>query len=188
MRIAIVPLVLLVLDLAGSAAAQTTHPAAAAAKPPAKPAAPPAAAAPKELGKFDDWVAATHTESGQTVCYAFVRAQHSTPALPSRGDVILTVTERSTGRDAVAINGGFDYPKGAAVTVQVDTGGLDFYTAKSDAFARDGRAAVAAFQKGDQALARSPGPRDGQTVVDTFSLHGFTAAYAAINKACPAPR
>jgi hypothetical protein len=25
-------------------------------------------------------------------------------------------------------------------------------------------------------------------VVDTFSLHGFSAAYAAINKACPAPR
>ena len=72
------------------------------------------------------------------------------------------------------------------MTVQVDTTGLDFYTAQSNAFARDGKAAVAAFQKGQQALARSPGPRDGQTVVDTFSLRGFSAAYAAINKACPA--
>ncbi len=34
-----------------------------------------AAAGPKELGKFDDWIAATHEESGQTVCYAFTRAQ-----------------------------------------------------------------------------------------------------------------
>jgi hypothetical protein len=37
-------------------------------------------------------------------------------------------------------------------------------------------------------LARSPGPRAGEVVVDTFSLHGFAAAYAAITKACPAPR
>ena len=40
--------------------------------------------------------------------------------------------------------------------------------------------------KAEQALARSPGPRDGQMIVDTFSLRGFSAAYAAINKACPA--
>jgi Invasion associated locus B (IalB) protein len=176
---------LLALAIATPAWAQTPPPHKP--TPPAKPAAP-AAAGPKELGKFDDWIAATYEESGRTVCYAFVGAQRSTPVLPNRGEVILTVTERSTGRDAVAISGGFDFPKGAAVTVQVDTSGLDFYTAKADAFARDGKAAVTAFQKGDQALSRSPGPRDGQTVVDTFSLHGFTAAYAAINKACPAPR
>jgi hypothetical protein len=163
-----------------------------AAQPPAKPATPakPAAspAGPKELGKFDDWIAATHQESGQTVCYAFVRAKNSAPTVPDRGPVILTVTERPSGRDTVAISAGFSYPKGAAVTVQVETTGLDFYTAQSNAFARDGKATVAAFQKGEQALARSPGPKDGQVVVDTFSLRGFSGAYAAINKACPAPR
>jgi hypothetical protein len=182
-----IALLALALALATPAWAQTTPPPHKPA-PPVKPAEPATAAGPKKLGNFDDWIAATYEESGRTVCYAFVGVQHSAPVLPNRGEVILTVTERSTGRDAVAISGGFDYPKGAAVTVQVDTSGLDFYTAKADAFARDGKAAVAAFQKGDQALARSPGPRDGLTVVDTFSLHGFSAAYAAINKACPAPR
>lgn len=153
-----------------------------------KPAAPakPAAAGPKELGKFDDWIAATHQEAGQPTCYAFVRAKNSTPALPGRGEVVLTVTERPSGRDTVAISAGFPFRKDAAVTVQVETTGLDFYTAQSSAFARDGRATVAAFQKGEQATARSPGPRDGQVIVDTFSLRGFSAAYAAINKACPA--
>jgi hypothetical protein len=145
-----------------------------------------ASAPPRELGKFDDWIAATHGESGQTVCYAFVRAKNSAPAVAGRGDVVLTVTERPAGRDTVAITAGFTYRKDATVTMQVDTTGLDFYTAQTSAFARDGKAAVAAFEKGAQALARSPGPRDGQTVVDTFSLRGFTAAYAAINKACPA--
>jgi len=165
--------VLLALALASPVAAQPTH----------KPV--PAPTGPKELGKFEDWIAATHEESGKTVCYAFVRATNSAPTLPGRGPVVLTVTERPSGRDAVAISAGFGYPKGATVTLQVDTAGLDFYTAQSNAFARDGRAVVAAFHRGAVATARSPGPREGQTVVDTFSLHGFSAAYAAITKACP---
>lgn len=154
-------------------------------KPPPKP-APPAAAAPKELGRFEDWIAATHPESGQTVCYAFVPAKNSAPALPGRGQVILTVTERPSGRDAVAITAGYTYPKDAAVTMQVETTGFDFYTAGSDAFARDGKAVVVAFQKGVQAVSRAPGPKEGQVIADTYSLRGFSAAYAAINKACPA--
>ena len=168
---------LLVLALATLAVAQAQN------KPPAKPAA---AEAPKLLGKFEDWIAATHQEAGQTVCYAFTRASHSAPALPGRGEVILTVTERQGARDEVAISAGFNFAPNAAVTVQVDTTGLDFYTAKSDAFARDGRAAVAAFHRGVEAMARSPGPRSGEVAVDTFSLRGFSAANAAINKACPA--
>lgn len=144
-----------------------------------------ASGAARKLGSFEDWTAATHKESGQTVCYAFVRAKNSVPALPGRGEVVLTVTERPNLRDTVAISAGFPYRKDAAVTMQVDTTGLDFYTAQSSAFARDGRAAVTAFQKGEQALARSPGPHEGQVIVDTFSLRGFNAAYAEINKACP---
>ena len=144
-----------------------------------------AAASPKEIGKFDDWTAATHVESGQTVCYAFTRVQNSVPSLPDRGPVILTVTERASGRDAVAIEAGFSYGPKASVTVQVDQTGLDFYTAQRNAFARDGHAAVAALQRGERAIARSPGPKDAP-VTDTFSLKGFSAAYAAIVKACPA--
>jgi Invasion associated locus B (IalB) protein len=149
---------------------------------PAHPAAA-AAAGPKSIGKFEDWTAATHSESGQTVCYAFTRAQSSAPVLPGRGAVVLTVTERASGRDAVAIEAGFSYAANAAVTVQVDQTGLEFYTSGRNAFARDGKAAASAFGKGSRAIARSPGPKE---VTDTFSLKGFGAAYAAIVKACPA--
>jgi invasion protein IalB len=142
------------------------------------------AGAPKELGKYEDWIAATHEESGQPVCYAFVRAHSSVPVVAGRGDVVLTVTERQIGRDAVAISAGFAYAAGADVLVQVDRTGLHFYTAGRNAFARDGAAAVAAMLKGREAIARSPGPR-GTQVTDTFSLRGFDKAYAAIVKACP---
>jgi invasion protein IalB len=152
---------------------------------PKKPAAAahPTAAGPKSIGKFEDWTAATHQESGQTVCYAFARAQSSSPTLPGRGPVVLTVTERASGRDAVAIEAGFAYPADAGVTLQVDQTGLEFYTSGRNAFARDGKAAVMAFGKGSRAIARSPGPKE---VTDTFSLKGFGQAYAAIVKACPA--
>jgi Invasion associated locus B (IalB) protein len=142
-----------------------------------------AAAGPKSIGKFEDWTAATHQESGAPVCYAFTRVQSSAPTLPGRGPVVLTVTERASGRDAVAIEAGFAYAANAAVTVQVDQTGLEFYTAGRDAFARDGKAAVAAFGKGSRAIARSPAPKE---VTDTFSLKGFGDAYKAIVKACPA--
>jgi len=144
-------------------------------------------AAPKPIGKFDDWLAATHVEAGQTVCYAFVRATSSVPKLPGRGDIVLTVTHRPSGRDAVAISAGFRYEKGAEVTVQIEQGASQFYTSGRSAFARDGHATVTAFEKGRQAIARSSGPH-GTQLADTFSLRGFSAAYAAISKACPASR
>lgn len=161
-------------------------------KPPvaaAKPSVPktegPKAEGPKLLGKFDDWIAATHQEAGQPVCYAFTRAQSSLPALAGRGAVVLTVTQRLSGRDAVAMEAGFAFAPNATVTVQADQTELDFYTAQRAAFARKGHEAVTAFQAAGRAIAHSPGPRDAK-VADTFSLKGFSAAYAAISKACPA--
>lgn len=136
----------------------------------------------KKTGQFGDWTVATHTESGQTICYAFTKVQSSAPALPGRGEVVLTVTERTTPRDVVAMEAGFTYPANTSVTVQVDQTGLDFYTSGRYAFARDGKAAATALGKGSRAIARSPGPKE---VTDTFSLKGFGAAYAAIVKACP---
>ncbi|MBN8889110.1 MAG: hypothetical protein BGP12_02500 [Rhodospirillales bacterium 70-18] len=147
--------------------------------------APPAAAGPKAIGTFGDWQAATYPEGGQTVCYAFARAKTSAPALPGRGPVMLTVTQRASGRDAVSLSAGFAYAPNAGVKVAAEAVELDFYTAQRSAFARDGHAAVLAFEKANQAVAHSPGPK-GQAVTDTFSLRGFTAAYGAINKACPA--
>ncbi len=140
--------------------------------------------APRPIGNFEDWTAATNIEAGQHVCYAFVRASHSAPAIAGRGEVVLTVTQRPSGRDAVAISAGFAYPANAAVAVQVDQTALDFYAAGRSAFARDGHAAATAFARGKQVLARAPGPQTA-VVVDSFSLKGFGRAYEAINKACP---
>ena len=140
---------------------------------------------PELIGQFRDWEAATHHEAGQTVCYAFTRAESSDPAVPGRGGVVLTVTQRPNLRDSVAISAGFAYPSKADVDVSVDKTDLSFYTAGRSAFARDGQAATKAFKKGRLATAVSPDPK-GTKVTDTFSLLGFSNAYEAVDKACPA--
>ena len=175
-------LLLLVLPAAFGALPATAQPRPRPAAP--RTAAHPAPASPRAIGKFEDWTAATHQEGGQTVCYAFTRAIASTPPLPGRGDVVLTVTQRPGGaRDAVAISAGFAYAPNAEVTLQAEGPALPFYTSQRSAFARDGHAVVSAFERGRQAVAKSPGPR-GAVVTDTFNLRGFSPAYAAINKAC----
>ncbi len=146
-----------------------------------------AAAGPASIGRYADWTAATDKVAGRTECYAFTRPASSSPALPGRGDVVLTVTERVGLRDAVAISVGFAYPAGAVAAVSAGTATFDFYTAGGSAFARDGHAVATAFQRARQVQVRSPGPK-GRMVTDSFGLRGFAAAYAAIQKACPAGR
>lgn len=136
---------------------------------------------PRALGTFQDWTAATHQEGGQKVCYAFARAGN-------RQAAILTVTHRPQGRDQVALRSGYTYARNAEVTVTVGSNELDFYTAQDNAFAREGSRAVTAFRGGAQAVAKGPGAQGRGTSTDTFSLSGFTAAYEAISKECPAGR
>ena len=158
-----IPVLLLVLGLAVSpclglpASAQTSK---------TKPAHTAAPAGPKAIGKFDDWTAATNKEAGQTVCYAFTRAQSSAPAVPGRGDVVLTVTERPGGRDAVAISAGFAYAANAAVAVHgrpaASAGLLHRAALRLRPRRPRGRAGVPEGQAGGGALAGAEGdPGDG---------------------------
>lgn len=147
-------------------------------------AGPAVTAGPTPLGTFTDWTAATYSQGGHTICYAFTRPTSSQPAVAGRGEVLLSVTERPGARDEAALSAGFPYAKNASVTVSVGSHELAFYTAGDAAFARDGAAAVREFKLGITAIAHSPGP-GGKTVNDSFSLRGFSDAYAAIVKACP---
>lgn len=139
---------------------------------------------PQKLGDFQDWTAAVHHENGQKVCYAFTRASRTDP---QRDGVILTVTHRSQSRDQVALTARYAYPRNAAVVVAVGQTQLQFYTSGESAFARDGRASVAAFRNGANATARGPRAGGRGTATDTFSLSGFSSAYDAISRECPAP-
>ena len=145
------------------------------------------AAAPRALGTFQSWTAATHTEGGVKYCFAFARATRS-EGMQGRApaSVSLLVTHRPTGRDQVAIRSGYTYARGAELRLTIGETSLPAYTAQDSAFLRDGRAAVTAMRNGREALARAPGPNNRGTVSDQFPLAGFTAAYEAISRECPA--
>ena len=132
------------------------------------------------VSSFQNWTAATYQEPTGTVCYAFARS-----AAGSHPDALLTVVHRPQGRDQVALRIGRSLPRNAEVTVTVGTTNLSFYTAEGTAFARNGRAVVAAFRKGRSAVVKSPSGNNRRTTSDTFSLAGFGPAYAAINRECP---
>jgi len=146
------------------------------------------APAPARLGEFQAWTAASHLESGQKICYAFTRAR-ATDGVPGReaNNVMLLVTHRPNGRDQVAVRAAYSFARNAETKLFVGQGDLAFFTAGDTAFARDGRAVVAALRGGREALHRGPGPNGRGQATDTFALAGFTQAYEAISRECPAP-
>lgn len=174
MRISFIPTLVLALALPAAALAQAKKPAA---RHDTGPVA-------KSIGVFGSWQAATYVEGGETVCYAFTRPVKAAKPVPGRGEPVLSVAERPTIRDAVALAAGFTYASGAVVPVSVGSVKQEFYTAGSSAFSRDGTAMTAAMEKGEEFVAVSPLPGKG-TTTDRFSLKGFSAAHAAIVKACP---
>jgi len=146
-----------------------------------------ASGGPSLIGRFEDWEAATLTERGEKVCYAFTRAAASSPSLQGRGEVVLMLTHRGRSRDEVAVRAGYTYPAKAEPAGTVEAAGgntaLAFFAVGEAAFARDRSAAVTAFERGRALRLSGPGPRGG-TVTDLFSLRGFTAARRAISEAC----
>jgi invasion protein IalB len=135
-------------------------------------------------GKYGDWTAAVYGSGGAKTCYAFTRATHSDPALPGRGTVMLTVTERAGAHDEVTLSAGYSYPPKAEVKLTVGDAKIAFYTSGGNAFTIHGAEAIAAFRNGSAAQAQSSAPH-GHKVKDEFSLSGFSGAYGAIASACP---
>ena len=147
-----------------------------------------AAPRPVMIGEYQSWTAASHQESGQKVCYAFTRARNL-DGVSGRdaSQVMLLVTHRANGRDQVAVRVGYSFARGAEGRLIVASGDFPMQISGDTAFARDGRAVVAALRGGREALHRAPGPNGRGQASDTFALAGFTQAYDAISRECPAP-
>jgi hypothetical protein len=142
--------------------------------------------APRSIGKFGQWQAATHQVDGAVTCFAFTRAEASAQHIPGRGDVVLSVTRRPKSHDVAALSAGFVLSGHEDAQLQAGATKMLFYIAGRSAFARDNAAAIAAFGQESSVTARLPGP-NGVIATDHFSLKGFAGAYAALAQACPTP-
>lgn len=146
------------------------------------------AAGSTQLGSFNDWNAYLFSDKSGKVCYmaSLPKAQKEAPR--KRGNTFLSVTHRPGDKsfDVVSVEAGFVYKAGSAVDLDVDGNRIQLFTKGGGAWARDpetDKALVAAFRKG-RAVAISGLPLKGKPVVDTYSLSGFSAAYAKIGEAC----
>jgi invasion protein IalB len=142
---------------------------------------------PARIGAFQSWTAASYQEGAQKVCYAFTRPARSAGAPANRGAATLTVTHRLGGRDQVAVSVGYSFARGAEALMAVGNQEFRAYVAQgTNAFFQNGAQLIAAFRNGREASVRASGPAGRGTVTDTFPLAGFTAAYDAISRECPA--
>jgi invasion protein IalB len=148
--------------------------------------------APKSLGTFDSWIAIELPEKSSKVCYMVARPTKTLPDGAKRGDILLTITHRPAAkqRDEVSFQSGYPYKAGAPVTVEIEKKKFEMFTRpESDpegAWARDtamDKALVEAMRGGKTVVVKGTSVRGTETA-DSFSLAGFSKAYAEIGKAC----
>jgi invasion protein IalB len=147
---------------------------------------------PKSLGTFDSWIAVELPEKSSKVCYMVARPAKSQPDGAKRGDILLTITHRPAAkqRDEVSFQAGYPYKAGAPVTMEIEKKKFELFTKPETdpdgAWSRDAamdKALVEAMRNGKTAVVKGTSSRGTETA-DSFSLAGFTKAYAEIGKAC----
>jgi invasion protein IalB len=150
----------------------------------------PAAAQAEELGNFGAWYAFTQGEGQEKLCYMIAAPIQSLGDIPNRGEVGVMVTHQMGGkvRDQVSVALGFAPHKTTYTRAKVDrSGNILMRLVDGDrAWIRDSntdRQLVARMKRGGELIVTGMSA-SGVASQDTFSLDGFTKAYAAISVAC----
>ena len=168
----------------------------AAAGTPAQAAKPPAAAPngskAEHLGDAQGWSAFAETDKNAKACFLVGRPVKSEPENLKRGDVYVYVTHRPADKtfNVVSFAAGYPYKEGSDAELAVDTRKFALFTTKESAWSRDAatdKAVVDAMAKAKQAVLKGTSTR-GTNTTDTYSLDGFAAMLAQIDKACGVKR
>jgi len=140
------------------------------------------------LGVFSDWSAFAIKEGGKPVCYTGSEPQKSVGKYKRRGDTFILVTHRPAEKSfgVFSLKAGYTYKPASEVDLAIGAFKQLLFTDKEHAWAYDGKADKAlinALKRGSSLVAKGVSSR-GTATTDTYSLKGFTAAYAAASKAC----
>lgn len=142
----------------------------------------------ERVGNFRDWSAFRYTDGNETVCYAASEPKKAEGDYKKRGDVFVIVTHRPASNriGELSIVAGYDYKKDSAVEVKIGSKSWNLFTEGGNAWAstaEDDRGLVGAMKAGSGLVVKGTSSR-GTPTTDTYSLLGFSKAYAAIGKAC----
>jgi invasion protein IalB len=143
-----------------------------------------------DLGNFGAWYAFTQGEGDDKLCYMVTAPVQSLGEIPNRGEVGLIVTHQMGGkvRDQVSVALGFAPHKTKYTKAKVDkNSNVLLRLVDGDRVwireANVDRQLVGRMKNGDHLVVTGMSS-DGIASQDTFSLDGFTKAYAAISLAC----
>jgi invasion protein IalB len=141
----------------------------------------------KPLGTFGDW-AAVADGGDKRLCYIGSAPKKAEGKYTTRGDAHVLVTHRPADKvkGEVSVSAGYPYKEGKDAEADIDGKKFKLFTRGENAWAYDAaedRAMVAAMKAGKQLIVRGTSSR-GTATTDTYSLSGFSAALAAIDKAC----
>ena len=179
------------------ALAPLTLNAAPASKPAAKPATPaksatPAEPAPKSLGTAKNWSAYASGGGKTEVCYIVGKPAKTLPEHVSRGRIDAHVTHRPGENSVNVVNFeiGYDAKPDSDAELTIDGKKFSLFTAKQGAWAADAaidKAVTTALSKGKVAVLKATSVHNNSST-DTYSLDGFGAMLALIDKACNVKR
>ncbi len=142
----------------------------------------------ERLGDFTDWSAYRFVEGDQPACYVASRPKTAVGDYETRGKISAMVSHRPSAKriDEVSLIGGYVYKVDNPVEVAVGAKRWSFFSEGDKAWAptpEEDRALVQAMKSGSRMVVKGTSSR-GTLTTDTYSLLGFSKAYAAIGKAC----
>ena len=138
-------------------------------------------------GFFGQWRVYTAKEGSETICFMVASPQHTTV---DRENNFLTLTHRpyENSFDVVSVMFGATYHKKSRPTIEVDNlKPIEMKTSDDASFVmseKDTTNLILDMIKGN--VARTKGRSDKNTLLrETYSLKGFSKAYALLNEKCP---
>jgi hypothetical protein len=139
----------------------------------------------KILGKFGRWSSYAYSDRAGKICYAATVPERSLNAPKRRGEVFLSVTDRTADHSigVVSVTEGYAYKKDASAEIDIDGKKFGLFTTGNSAWARDDKAVVRTMMNGKTMLVYGTPVKGGQSV-DTYSLDGFAKAIAETDRAC----
>ena len=137
-----------------------------------------------EIGVYSDWRAYTDGP----VCYMGSEPKKAEGKYKARGQPYMLVSHRPQAKSlgVIEVGAGYTYMKGSEADLAIGEASFRLFTDGNTAWARNAktdRALVAAMKGGKEMVIKGTSSR-GTLTTDTYSLTGFSAAYAAIGKAC----
>ncbi|HSS65196.1 MAG TPA: invasion associated locus B family protein [Gammaproteobacteria bacterium] len=146
------------------------------------------AAVAEVIGVYRDWVAVTSTSGNEKTCMIWSQPKQSEGYKGKRGDAFAFVTHQPADKrlDRVSFETGYKISKPDALRATVGERQFQLSASGSGAWTRnsaDDSALIEAMRAGSTMTVTGNGP-GGETVKDSYSLYGFTAAYNAISAAC----